>query len=434
MIPAHRTRLLLLVLFPTIAIGQGKPADVSAICAGSWSPPFPIQRADGRPVYVERGVIAPIGNRTLAIGAPTFFWLRADSLGPAKAEVMDTTQIRWSFTRIGVLVDAAGRVEGVPRPDTAEGQRWLALLGSRDGKVSVAWQASDSPAPPDGGDPPATRIELASFNGKHWTAPDTIIRGRNVDIEALPAVRPSRVLDVVAAVARDDSSRQVVHVARRSNGKWSTGDWHGGWFGTHAEALPTVDGSTALVLIGSIKNVNGVYSMRGRWIGDSVTWSQPVVIDSIRGGYLPFSAARLGGDSIVVLRGRSMKGGDLGGTMMTALSVDGGRNWTQTPPLSVGTEIAPRTVVDTEGRLHVFFRGASLPGVFNSPGAIMHSMWHAGVWTTPVAVSTHDSFTEPAAGVAPGGHLMATWAEAEFSPLGIQPRSFASRWTAGCGH
>ena len=129
-----------------------------------------------------------------------------------------------------------------------------------------------------------------------------------------------------------------------------------------------------------------------------------------------------------------MKDGDHGGTIMTAVSVDGGRSWAQSTPLDVGGETAPRTVVDTDGRLHVFFRGASVPGVLNSPGAIMHSMWQAGVWTTPVAVSTHESFTEPAAGIAPGGHLMATWAEAEFSRFGIQPRSFASLWTAGCAH
>jgi hypothetical protein len=35
-----------------------------------------------------------MGDQTLAIGTPTFFWLRADSLGPAKAEVMDTSQIQ----------------------------------------------------------------------------------------------------------------------------------------------------------------------------------------------------------------------------------------------------------------------------------------------------------------------------------------------------
>jgi hypothetical protein len=178
---------------------------------------------------------------------------------------MDTAQIRWSFTRAGALIDAAGTAEGVPRPDSALTGSDAALLGSLNGRVSVIWQVSDSAPPPNGGYPPATRVELASFDGARWTAPQAIIRGRGVHVERLPAMRPTRTLDVVAAIVSD-------------------------------------------------------------------------------------------------------------------------------------------------------------------------SVWQAGVWTTPVAVSTHDSLTEPAAGIASGGHLMATWAEAEFSPLGIQPRSFASLWTAGCVH
>jgi hypothetical protein len=94
--------------------------------------------------------------------------------------------------------------------------------------------------------------------------------------------------------------------------------------------------------------------------------------------------------------------------------------------------MVPRPVVDAAGRLHVAFRGANVPGLFNSPGTIMHSMWDTGAWTTPVTVSTNSSFTDPAIGVAPNGRLIATWGEAKLSAAGIEPKTFASFWSPLC--
>lgn len=424
-------RLQLLLVLPAIALGQGKAASTHA-CEGSWSSPFPVQRANGRPVYVERGIVAPLGDRTLALGTPTFFWMRLDSLAPAKAEVMDTADIRWSFTRSGALIDASGTADGVPRLDSARLHWQPALLGSQGRTVSVIWQVGDSNATPNGDFPPVTHIDLASFDGRQWSVPETIIRGRIARVGPLPAARPGSTLDVVAAVATD-STGAVIRLARRNSGKWSTVDWHGGWFLQHAEALPAVDGSTDLVVSGSVKDATAVYSVRAQWTRDSVVWSQPIILDSIHVSYTDFSSARLGGDSIIVVRSRSTReGGDRGGTMLTTLSTDGGRNWQQLAPLVVGTDMTPRLVVDAEGRLHVLFRGANRPDFLNSPGAIMHSMWQSGTWTTPVAVSRNDSVVEPGAGVAPGGRVMVIWAEGRLSAAGMEPKTFASLWTGGC--
>ena len=118
--------------------------------------------------------------------------------------------------------------------------------------------------------------------------------------------------------------------------------------------------------------------------------------------------------------------------MMTALSVDGGRSWTKTAPLAVGAEILPRLVVDAIGRLHVVYRGSSQPGLFNAPGAVMHSTWAHGVWSTPEIVSTSESLTNPTAGPAPDGGMMVTWTDAKFDPRGIDPKTAARIWTPRC--
>ena len=202
----------------------------------------------------------------------------------------------------------------------------------------------------------------------------------------------------------------------------------------HAEALPTSDVSTAVVMMVTMKDGGtNLYSVRADWPRDTVTWTQPVLIDSIRLNFIYFVSARLGGDSLLVVRSRSLKEGDRGGTIMTALSVDGGRSWKQTAPLYVGSDNHPRLAVDASGRVHMAYRGSRQPGLFNAPGAVMHSAWVRGEWTKPDVVSTDESITDPAVGTAPGGRLMITWTEARMEPTGETPKTVARLWSPGCG-
>ncbi len=383
MLIAKRIQVLLFISVSACASVPRQPAVAISACAGSWSPPFRIQRADGRPVYVEPGLIATQGDRTLLLGTPTFFWLGKDDLVPS-ALATDTVQQRWAFTRAGALVDSAGTATGVPMIDPAVFRREPQLLGTRGKRLSVAWATSDPPygSVKDGPYPLATHLDVATFDGQRWSAPEAIMRARRI----------------------------------------------------HLDGAPASDGSTAVVMMVTMKDGGtNLYSVRADWSHDSVTWTQPVLIDSIRGSFTHFVSARLGGDSLVVVRSRSLQEGDRGGTIMTALSVDGGRSWKQTEPLAIGSDMHPRLVVDGSGRLHVVYRGSRQPGLFNAPGAVMHPAWVRGEWTKPGAVSTDESITDPAVGTALGERLMITWTEARMEPTGITPKTVARFWSPGCG-
>jgi hypothetical protein len=407
----------------------------SGVCAGFWSPPFPIQRADGRPVYVERGVIAPYGRRTLLLGTPTIFWLGTDQIVPAKMATTDTSQVRWSFTQAGALIDVSGTADGVPMIDIATFRRAPQLIGVRDGRLSVAWASGDrSPTPKNEPYPPATRVEVATFDGVRWGPPVTIMRARTIELSDVPALRigPALDLDVVAATATD-SAATFLRVARRDGSRWSTVDWRSAVRFVYAEAVPLSDGSMVVVMISAPQHGGvGVYSIRAVGSGDGVTWTPPVLIDSIPGEFTYLATAHLGDDSLVVVRARSLKEREGGGTMMTALSVDGGRNWKQMLPLALGALLRPKLVVDAGGRLHMIYRDATDAGVLNSPGVIMHSIWRAGAWTSPDAVSADASMTEPAAGAAAGGGVLATWTEASMQQQGFMPKTMGRQWTPGC--
>jgi hypothetical protein len=346
----------------------------------------------------------------------------------------DTAQARWSFTRAGALVDLAGTGTGIPMVDTVRFRKTPRLLGSRNGRLTVAWEAAAS-VPRLGSDPDADRIDVASFDGQRWSAAQTIIGAQRVTLTGPPAVRAGLAFDpqVVASVAHD-SLGQFIRVARRVGEAWSTADWRGAVFLSDATASLATDGSMVVVMHASMRSgITGVYSVRAGWANDRVTWAQPQLIDSISGGFTGFSSARLGGDSLVVVWHQTpTDGGPLRG-MMTALSVDAGRTWKLTAPLAVSAGVDDeQLVVDADGRLHVVYRGARQVHVLNAPGAIMHSTWRSGAWTTPGAVSTDESVTGPALGSAPGGRLMATWTEAVSLPEGTAPRSLASLWTPGC--
>jgi hypothetical protein len=190
-----------------------------------------------------------------------------------------------------------------------------------------------------------------------------------------------------------------------------------------------------LIVIGSLNTRgDGVYSIRGEPNATGYRWDRPQLVDSLHGSYEPFSSARLGGDSLVVVWYGPRARGEAG-VLNTALSIDRGRSWTLIAALPTRSGVdGVQLAVDSNGGLHAVFRGASeeQAHVINAPGLIVHSEWRAGRWTTPTAVSKEESLTAPAIGAAGGGGLMAMWATGEFVLGGVMPKSLASVWTPGC--
>ena len=90
MLIAKRLHVLLLMSAAACAGAHRQPAEAMSACPGSWSASFRIQRADGRPVYVEPGLIAALGDRTLVLGTPTWFWLGMDEITP-QSSAADTS-------------------------------------------------------------------------------------------------------------------------------------------------------------------------------------------------------------------------------------------------------------------------------------------------------------------------------------------------------
>jgi len=236
MLIAKRIQVLLFISVSACASVPRQPAVAISACAGSWSPPFRIQRADGRPVYVEPGLIATQGDRTLLLGTPTFFWLGKDDLVPS-ALATDTVQQRWAFTRAGALVDSAGTATGVPMIDPAVFRREPQLLGTRGKRLSVAWATSDPPygSVKDGPYPLATHLDVATFDGQRWSAPEAIMRARRIHLDGAPARRFSAASD--PGVVVDGSGRlHVVYRGSRQPGlfnapgavmhpAWVRGEW-----------------------------------------------------------------------------------------------------------------------------------------------------------------------------------------------------------------
>lgn len=426
--------------FATPAHAQGTRAESTA-CVGRWSSPFPVQREDGRPVYIERGLIASFAHRTLALGRPTFFWLGRNHMAPPEA-LKDSAAVVWSFTRAGALIDSAGTAVGVPMVDTPlHPHKTPRLMAQDDHTVLVAWAAADSASKTD--DVNANRVELASFDGQRWSAPRTIITAPHVELDPAPAVRAGRPLSTpVIAVRARDSAGSFVRLASAKGENWITSDWRGQVFTINgAVASAWTDRSVTLIVMGSLWDrgmanapTTGVYSIRGEPNATDYQWAQPQLIDSLRDSYELFSSARLGGDSLVVVwYGPRVRGE--AGVLNTALSIDRGRSWTLTPAFSTRSAVdGVLLVVDSNGGLHAVFRGApqEQAHILDAPGLIVHSEWRLGEWALPTEVSKEASLTAPAVGASGGGGLMATWAIADVVPGGLMPKSLASVWTPGC--
>ena len=418
--------------FASTLNAQGAHAD-SAACTGHWSPPFPIQRADGRPVYVERGLITPFDHQTLALGSPTIFWLGRNYIVPPGA-ITDTAALAWSLSRAGALIDSAGTATGVPFVDSVHPRETPRLVGQDGHTILVAWATADSASQtPGAGD---NRIELASFDGQRWSTPKVVVTGRHVDLQPGPAVRAgAQTNPSVIAVTVRDSVGVFVRVARANGDRWSTSDWRDDYIINNAVASAWADGSVTILVMGSGFRINsGVFAIRGEPNGTGYTWTQPQRVDSLRDSYEALSAARLGGDSLVIVWfGPVVRGQP--GVLNTALSIDRGQSWVLTAPLSTRSGVdAVQLVVDDRGRLHAIYRGApeEQSHVIGAPGLVMHSEWRSNRWTTPTAVSNEASLTSPAIGGTGGGGLMAMWATAELAAGGLMPRSYASVWTPSC--
>ena len=411
------------------ARAPGTVGELTRCEEGSWSAPFPLHRGDGRPVYVERGIVTAFGSRTLALGTPTFLWLRQNHMLPGPGA--DRADVGTAFTRAGVSIDSAGVASPVPPVDSVRTRQAPRLIHGEPGRITVAWESFHAPG--ELTDP--TGIDVASFDGTRWSGVSTILRaGRRTSLAMPAALRPGRQQSPRTVVAvSNDTAAHYLQVARDRGGRWTTASWRDPrtFYLYFATGLATGD-EISVVISRTTRRPFGslVEALHGQWSGDSIVWAPPVRLDTIHGSHDRLAMARLGGDSLLVIWH------DKASTRLSsAVSLDAGRTWRATSPLALSSALDGTTlVVDASGSVHALFSGApaNQAAVLGAPGMIMHSRWRSGVWTTPVAVSSRNGLGA-AAGVAPHGGVMAIWAEAVAEPLGgSMPKSFASVWTPRC--
>jgi hypothetical protein len=415
------------MLAGVLGMGVVTPAAGQQVCDGSWSTPFTLRTADGRPVYVERGVIASDGDRTLVLGTPTFVWLTKDSIfitpsGDAEADAQSVLQ------HAGVLVDTAGVATPVPPFGDAHLARSPRLLAATTGRKSIAWEVADS-APEKTVGTPVVAVTAATLTDGHWDDSHTLIERGRLFVGNLPAVRSVDKIDhrVLASAVRDSTRR--VRLAWASAASWKRTDWLDADWVALAAATRTKAGDIAMLFMGSVANEAGVYTVLGILFGDSLAWRRPVLLDSLSGPFEAPSSAHRGNDSLLAVWPQSRNHRS---EMITALTVDGGRHWSLTEPLVSSLWMDSLVLaVDGAGVVHLIYRDAP-ENVLNKPRLIMHSVWRSGVWSAPRAVSNHPSYTGPMLGSAQGGRLMAVWMESAAKLPALLPKSVASLWTPGC--
>lgn len=421
---------LLPFAFCVMHAGAQTPSSTgTAACVGSWSPPSPMRRVDGKPVFVDwDGLATTIAGKPLVLG-PSFFWMSADRPAPTDG-VVDTAQAIWSVTRAGAIVDAAGIATAVPMVDSLKVHVRPRLIAWTPRAIDVAWSVSDS-ARPDVNNLRADRIEISSFDGARWTAPRTILRGANLQMDPPMVVRAGTAFEQRVVAARTgDSHGDLVRVARRVGDEWPASDWRPPGSLILLQAMPASDGSVAMVYFGSVTDAgSGVFAQRFTPRTDGgVAWSEPERVDSLRGSFGPPASARLGGDSLVVVWEENVVQA-ASDRLQTALSVDGGRHWRLMKSMSFDALLrGTRLVVDTHGRLHLLVGATSAAGAKTEK--ILHALWSSDGWTAPDTVAPDFGYVS----VAPmdDGRLLAEWSTIDMTAGGIAPRSLSSVWSPGC--
>jgi len=413
-----------LMLAGVFSMGVVTPAAGQQACDGSWSTPFDLRTADGRPILVDRGVIASDGDRTLVLGQATIVWLTKDSLS-----ITGDARVESSVQHAGALVDTAGIATPLPPFGDARLAHSPRLLAATTGRKTVAWEVADS-IPRSGAPPHIVAVTAATLTDGRWIDSHTLIERGWLVVGNLPAVRSVDGIDhrVLASAAHDSTRR--VRLAWASGASWKRTDWLDANWVAHATVMRTKAGDIAMLFMGSVANEAGVYAVLGILFGDSLAWRRPVLLDSLSGRFEAPSSAHLGNDSLLAVWSQPRNHRS---EMITALTADGGRHWRLTEPLvsSLGMD-SPVLAVDGAGIVHLLYRGAPHDNLLNEPGVIMHSVWRTGVWATPQAISNHPSYSGPMLGSAQGGRLMAVWMESTTKLPALLPRSVASLWTPGC--
>ena len=420
--------LIRLALAGLFSIGLVTPAAAQQRCDGSWSTPFGLRTADGRPVFVGHGVIASDGDRTLVLGKPTLVWLTRDSLFITRAGDVEASA-QSVIQHAGVLVDSTGVATPVPPFGDARLADNPRLLAAAKGRKTIAWEVADS-APRDGSPPQIVTVTSATLTDGRWVDSTTLIERGWLMVADPPAVRSVDNIDhrVLASAVRDSTRR--VRLAWASGASWKRTDWLEADWVAYAAATRTKAGDIAMLIMGSVANESGVFTVLGILFGDSLAWRRPVHLDSLSGFFEGPSSAHLGADSLLAVWEQSRNHRS---EMITALTVDGARHWRLTESLVSSLWMdSPVLAVDGAGVVHLIYRDAPHENVLNEPGLIMHSVWRSGIWSTPQAVSKHPSETGPMLGSAPGGRLMAVWTESAGTLPVLSPKSVASLWTPGC--
>src|SRR5206468_12794662 len=223
------------------------------------------------------------------------------------------------------------------------------------------------------------------------------ITGYDLLLADPPALRVGQDFNNPVTVATSNRPRPQLTLAWQRDGIWRTATRSDLQFAGRATASVTLDGGVVVLIYAGLRDgPPGVYAFRAEW-KDSVVWSSPILVDSVRSSFSDAALARLGGDTLlsvwyqpavglISLRGIPETTPARG--MITALSIDGGRDWSLQQPLVPTSGMDGQVLaVDATGSLHMVYRRAPHENILNEPGAVMHATWHNGAWSTPAPVS-----------------------------------------------
>lgn len=369
----------------------------------------------------------PAGDRALAFGV-TISWARQDATLPPDLPPSDTAKLWSSLIASGAFVDANGVATAIPVLSRRRGAFLPYMVAAEGRHRTLAWEADDTLM----SRPEATAVRAATFDGADWRDSQTLIAtpgallGLRLGRPPVARIAADSARGIVAVVERD--SNRLVLFRRRADG-WQRTSWHSGGWLIYASASVSPDGGIVVLAMGQ----GLVFGLRADW-SDSVQWSNPIVIDTLRGTSEAFSWARLGGDSLVAVWRQSFTAEALS-RIVTALTVDGGRHWQLTPPFALKSDVeSPQLAVDDAGRVHVVFRATAYENIINQHGQIFHAMWQAGAWTGSGPVARRTSDGGPAFGNAPNGKLLVIGGDiVKWLPRSVWAKSWASLWSPGPG-
>lgn len=198
------------------------PSDSASCANGGWTPPIEPRLPDGRRVAIHAPNLVRVKTGLAIVGAPTFVWHSATlpvDTGGASGE----PALRSPFA--GALLRDDGTLSMIPFPPGVTFMTKEFAVSDGKGGMHVVWGIPTFPPAPVRA--PTVEIWYAHFDGRRWSAPESVLAAEELVLEhTLSRLRLKDGvlhLAVVGRAPRADIARFYgIAYARRTDGRWQT--------------------------------------------------------------------------------------------------------------------------------------------------------------------------------------------------------------------